>query len=560
MTPRTGLGVQQAAVGWIVGVVALGTILVLIGFGPIRGWRRSATLLAEGRAAERAELLALAFARDMRGVQDTILAQATPGETVTWASDFTDLVAGTFARYPYAETFFVSGGTTDPDAIQFFVRTARPPSWIQDGRRSFPFPVVVVTNPSVGQRIADRIRPDVLAGRRFSVFDVRIGDTPYQVVARITYRDAYRAQRLAVFGFMANLTWVRSHYFQDVADQVSRIGETRTSFAVSILDRDGTAIVGVPHAPDAGPLSRRSLPLLFFDPRLVAVDPPDDLAREMLTIEVSAAQDAGLRTANFAAVTTLMLASAAGVALILGLSMTARAARASATLAQVRSEFVASVTHELKTPIATIRAIGDILSTGRMAGPAVVPRYGQLLTNEAKRLGRLVDNVLAFSRITDVADVYSFDSLVLAEIVDDVLRDLAMVISEKGFEVTIAIPTDLPAVRGDRFALQLLLDNLLDNAVKYSVATRSITVSARHEPPMVVLSVRDRGVGIRASDLGQVTRRFFRGTGAAPGGNGLGLAIVQKIVTDHEGTLQIDSVEGSGTTVAVSLRTAEPAA
>ena len=70
----------------------------------------------------------------------------------------------------------------------------------------------------------------------------------------------------------------------------------------------------------------------------------------------------------------------------------------------------------------------------------MVPRYGQLVTNEAKRLGRLVDNVLAFSRITDVADVYSFDSLSIAEVVDDVLRDLATVISEKASEVTVAIP------------------------------------------------------------------------------------------------------------------------
>lgn len=560
MTARTAPGVRQAAVGWIVGVAALGTILVLIGFGPIRGWRRSATLLAEGRAAERAELLALAFARDMRGVQDTILTQATPGETVTWASDFTDLVAGTFARYPYAETFFVSGSTTSPDDIQFFVRTARLPSWIQDRPTSFPFPVVVVTNPPVGERIANRIRPDVLAGRRFSVFDVRIGDTLYQVVARITYRDAYRSQRIAVFGFMANLTWVRTHYFQEVADQVSRIGETRSRFDVSILDPHGRAIVGVPPTPDAGPLSRRVLPLLFFDPRLVAVDPPNDLARERLTIVVSAAQDPGLRTANRAAVATLTLASAAGVALILGFSMTARAARASATLAQVRSEFVASITHELKTPIATIRAIGDILTTGRMAGPAVVPRYGQLVTNEAKRLGRLVDNVLAFSRITDVADVYSFETLSIAEVVDEVLRDLGTVLAEKGFAVTVALPPDLPAVRGDRFALRLLLDNLLDNAVKYSAATRSITVTARYEPPMVALSVRDDGVGISATEIGQVTRRFFRGSAARPGGNGLGLAIVQKIVDDHDGVLTIDSVEGRGTTVAVSLRTAEPGA
>jgi two-component system phosphate regulon sensor histidine kinase PhoR len=559
MTARPSHAVRQEVVGWLVGAGALAIILTLIGLGPVRGWRRNAALLAEGRASERAELLALAFARDMRGVQDTVLTQTTPGEAVTWASDFMDLVAGAFARYPYADTFFAGGVEGGENPIKFFVRQARLPSWARDSESSLPFPVVVVTNSDVGQRIAQRILPDVIAGRRFSVFDVRIDNRPYQVVARITYRDPYRSHATAVFGFMADLTWVRGHYFHDVAEQVSRIGETRTTLGISILDDGGGALFGAPHTAQAGPMIRRELPLLFCDPRLVAVDLPGDLARHMLTIEVSAAQDPGLRTANRAAVMTLTLSSIAGAALLLGIAMSARAAHATAALAEVRAEFVASVTHELKTPIATIRAIGDILTSGRLAGPAAIPRYGQLVTTEAKRLGRLVDNVLASSRITDVADVYSFDSLSIAEIVDDVVRDLATVISEKGFEITLAIPPDLPAVRGDRLALHLLLDNLLDNAVKYSAATRSIAVTAAFEPPMVALAIRDRGVGIRAADIDHVTRRFFRGSHAPAGGNGLGLAIVKKIVDDHAGTLSIDSVEGEGTTVTVRLPSAEHA-
>jgi signal transduction histidine kinase len=81
-------------------------------------------------------------------------------------------------------------------------------------------------------------------------------------------------------------------------------------------------------------------------------------------------------------------------------------------------------------------------------------------------------------------------------------------------------------------------------------------VSAKVEHSMVVLSVSDKGVGIRAKELDQVTRRFFRGSEASPGGSGLGLAIVEKIVQDHDGVLKIESVEGEGTTVSVSLRTA----
>jgi signal transduction histidine kinase len=552
MKPHVWVNFRQATVGWLVGVAAMGTLLALIGLGPIRGWQRTAALLAEGRADERAELLTRALARDMRGVQETILTQTTPGDGVTLASDFTDLVAGAFARYPYAESFFVSGEAPNREDFTFFIRTGRPPPWTHDQGESFPFPVVVAKNPAVSHQITERVRLDAISGRRYSVFDVSIGETPYQIVARLRYRDAYRSELGVVFGFMANLTWVRSHYFRDVAAQVSRIGDPQ-SFGTRILDGRGMSIVGVPHRTDAGPRSHRSLPLVFVDPLLVAVDPLKDLPREILTIEVSASQDPGLRTANRAAVATLTLASIAAAMLILGLSMTARAAHTSATLAQARSEFVASVTHELKTPISTIRTIGDALASGRIAGPAVVPRYGQLVTNEAKRLARLVDNLLALSRITDVADVYVFDSLSIGEVVDDVLRDFSTIIAEGGFKVTVSIPPDVPVVRGDRPALRLLLDNLIDNAIRYSTTTRVITVSARVEHPMVVVSVRDEGVGIRSTELDHVTRRFFRGSGASTGGNGLGLAIVQRIVKDHDGVLTIESVEGTGTTVSVSL-------
>jgi signal transduction histidine kinase len=552
MTLRVGAKFRQATFGWIVGAAALVTILALIGFGPVRGWRRSATMLAQGRADERAERLTLALARDMRGVQETILNQTTPGDGVTLSSDFTDLVAGAFARYPYAESFFVSREMPDSGNLTFFNRTGRPPAWMHDLGTSFPFPVVVVSNPAVSRQLTQRIQLDASKGRRFSVFEVKIGETPYQIVGRLTYRDAYRSDLVAVFGFMTNLAWVRSSYFREVAAQVSRIGDSR-SFGVRVLDGHGHALVGAAEGPDAGPLSHRSLPLLFFDPLLIAVDPPQELSRESLSVEVSAARDVGLRDANRAAVMTLALASALGTTLIFALSMTARAARTTATLSQARSEFVASVTHELKTPIATIRTIGDALASGRIAEPAVVPRYGQLVTIEAKRLARLVDNALALSRITDVADVYTFERISIGEVIDDVLRDFATIISERNFEVIVIIPADALVVHGDRSALRLLLDNLIDNAIRYSTTTRLITVSAAVRHPLMVLSVRDEGVGIRSTELDLVTRRFFRGAGVAAGGNGLGLAIVQRIVKDHNGILTIDSAEGKGTTVSVSL-------
>ena len=219
----------------------------------------------------------------------------------------------------------------------------------------------------------------------------------------------------------------------------------------------------------------------------------------------------------------------------------------------MRSEFVSTVTHELKTPIATIRAIGDTVTAGRISNPNALVDYAALIVQESKRLTRLVDNLLAFARITDVTEVYDFERLDLGSLVDDVLRNFDAQLKSASFDVVREIPADVPPVSGDRTALELMLDNLIDNAIRYSRQERSLRVSLHHGAGSVVLAVHDRGIGIPAEELPKVTRRFFRGRGDGPGGTGLGLAIATRIVTDHRGTLSIESRPGAGTSVAVTL-------
>src|SRR6185295_6832335 len=138
----------------------------------------------------------------------------------------------------------------------------------------------------------------------------------------------------------------------------------------------------------------------------------------------------------------------------------ARAVRARAHLAELRSEFVSSVTHELKTPIAAIRAAGDTLVSGRIPSPSGRREYAQMVVQEAKRLTRLVDNLLALSRITDVTEVYSFEPQALDALVDDTLQGFGTQLGAAGFDTQVEIPADLPLVRADRTAMGLLLDNL----------------------------------------------------------------------------------------------------
>src|SRR4029077_7875347 len=141
---------------------------------------------------------------------------------------------------------------------------------------------------------------------------------------------------------------------------------------------------------------------------------------DVWNVEVSAANDPTLAQAISGANRTLAIGAASAPGLAIGLGLTPRAERPSAKLTELRSYFVSTVTHELKTPIATIRAAAETLSGGRLTGIEILQEYSQIVVVEAKRLTRLIENLLAYARITDVADVYSFERLDVGELIEEV--------------------------------------------------------------------------------------------------------------------------------------------
>jgi signal transduction histidine kinase len=533
-------------------IVALGWF----GSRAIRGWRDSATRLAERRAAEAADRLATILSRDMRGVQSAVLATAQGDQfMIDQPFDVRAIAASAFARYPYPESFFAWRGAPEPDAVVFLDRSDRHPPWMPGQSPRTSFPVVVDYAPGIARSLIDRIQNDAARGRRFSFFETRLGGERYQVVARLLYRDPLREHLEGVFGFTVNIRWVRANYFPDVARQVARIDAPGTTLPLAVLDGSGAQVAGEVDVPP--PLSRREFPLAFFDPRLVLLDRPDDLPVEVWVAAAGAGRDPALTDAVQGGNRTLLVAGAAAVAFVLGLGMTARATRARTRLAELRSEFVSTVTHELKTPIAAIRAAGDTMARGRLTTPDARRDYAELVVQQSKRLSRLVDNLLAYSRITDVTEAYTFVPLDPRALLDDVVEGFRSALQDGGFDVCVEVKPGTHAIRGDRTACVLLLDNLVDNAIRYSRDERSIRITAQSSASMVTVAVQDHGTGIPEDERAQVTRRFFRGRHARSGGSGLGLAIAARIAADHGGTLQIDSAVGVGTTVSVTLPAAD---
>jgi signal transduction histidine kinase len=543
----------SGAISTWLGVLICCGIAALGGFGyrATREWQNSSAQLVERRADEVANTLATALTRDMRAVQTSIL-DAREWDTTLETSryDVIDLVAGAFARYPYPEEFF--GWQSQAPSGVFFARSERLPGWLASSQLARRYPVEVLTNDAVGHRLRQRIEQDVRAGRTHSIFETAIDGHRYQVIARPTYLND-RHSAAGGFAVLVNLDWAEANYFAAITAQVARIAGAGEGMISTILDANERPLPGLPPSGSETPFELRSFPVAFFDPMLTALDPPDDLPLLTWTIHVNASADPTLALAAQGARRTLIVIAAGAVALALGLFVTTRAARAVAKVSEMRSDFVSTVTHELKTPVQVIRSIGETLARGRVENGERLQEYAQLLVQEGHRLSRLIENLLAYSRVTDVAQLYAFEAQQPNALVTEALRGFQRLLKDGGFQVRIDVPESLPLINADRTSLVLALDNLIDNAMRYSGHSRELEISARAVDTTLEIAVTDHGVGIAADELERVTGRFIRGRSATGHGSGLGLAIVSRIITDHGGALRIASVKDDGTTATLSL-------
>ena len=238
--------------------------------------------------------------------------------------------------------------------------------------------------------------------------------------------------------------------------------------------------------------------------------------------------------------------------LMVGSYVAARAVKRELEVARLKSDFVSTVSHEFRSPLTAIRQLSELLQRGRVPTEEKRQEYYGLISRESGRLSRLVENLLDFSRMEDGQKQYHSDRLETA----DWLREI--VSAPQRETVTLSIPPELPPIMGDRAALTSAVDNLLDNAVKYSPPGAPVICEAEGDDRELTIRIRDRGYGIAAEDRDHVFEKFYRGNGEISRqvkGAGVGLSLVRQIVEAHGGTVDFDTRVGEGTVFRIRLKT-----
>jgi signal transduction histidine kinase len=225
-------------------------------------------------------------------------------------------------------------------------------------------------------------------------------------------------------------------------------------------------------------------------------------------------------------------------------------------MAEMRSQFIASVSHELKTPLTAIRIFAETLRLGRPEDPQAKSEYLDTIVNESHRLTRLLNNVLDFSKIEKGNRTYRKEPVCLSEVVNAAAQATQYPLRQQGFHLNVHMEDNLPYIQVDRDAIEQAIQNLLSNAMKYSGESREIDLRVQKRDGQAVIEVTDQGIGIDPAQQKRIFEKFYRVPSEENeriGGTGLGLALVFHIVKAHDGYVELRSLLGKGSTFSIHL-------
>ena len=410
-----------------------------------------------------------------------------------------------------------------------------------------------VTNPPETALLLGQFRAMAPAQRAIAVFEAPLNGRRTYFLAQLRFTFPSRDRMTSFVALRVDADRLRQTFMpQIVARRLAKI-EGPTGFPplnVTLLDNDLHVIVPSGGKAPSRFVDERTFPLVFYEPDLTQLIAPTKSTVETWHVRTGYGDQTIPEIVAARARPQRLLMAVLAAVMALGVFVVTRAAAREVRLAELKSNFVSSVSHDLKTPLALIQLFAETLELGRLKNTERATEYYRIINSEARKLTRLINNLLDFSRIEAGLRQYRLEPTDLASVTQRVLDSLDSQFRHGHFTVTSALATPVPTLI-DPGAIEQALENLLSNAMKYSPEQRDISVEVAREGEFGVVRVTDHGVGIPPRLQRRIFRKFYRiqtDAGSGPQGTGLGLAIVDHVMRGHGGFVRIKSEPGRGST------------
>jgi len=239
------------------------------------------------------------------------------------------------------------------------------------------------------------------------------------------------------------------------------------------------------------------------------------------------------------------------IVLIFGTALIMRTVAHEMEVLKIKSDFVSSVSHEFKTPLTSIKALVERLQSGKVNEATKMDQYFSVISQDAEKLTRLVNNILDFSKIEEGKKEYELTETNLAQLITQQIEAFQKDVIKEGIKIQARIEQDIPSVAIDKIAISQAINNLLDNAVKFSPEGKRIQVELKKDEKNVMIDIIDEGIGIPSDEIDKIFDKFYQAQNAlkqSVKGTGLGLTLVKHTIEAHGGTVQVKSQLGQGST------------
>ncbi|MGH9348320.1 MAG: sensor histidine kinase [Vicinamibacterales bacterium] len=379
-----------------------------------------------------------------------------------------------------------------------------------------------------------------------------------QVVYHLLYETPERPLLWAFLGFLTDSDHLRSHYFPELHARAGAYGSPLAglpSTALSIIDAAGVEVFRSKQSLLSAFEGEARFPFLFFDVDLIeSLNPRPAIHYWTVRTAYDATTAAAIASRESAAHRLLWLTVA--IVATAGIVLSTRASFRETRLSEMKSEFVASVSHELKTPLAKILLFAETLASGRAPTAAKADEYYRIIIAQARKLSRLIGALLDFGRIEAGVRQYPVEEVDLRDVLQDAFEAFEQELTLNHFTCELVVPDHDVPVLGNAEGLQQLFENLISNALKYSGAERALKLELHTDDSEAIVDVTDRGVGIPRREHRRIFQRFYRGADATArnvAGSGVGLSIVEHVVRGHGGRVTVQSTPGAGSRFRVVL-------